>query len=167
MAGTVVASFAEKFQEQVELLLRLIARLPPDGAGWRPPETPAFSTAELLGHLFECLGGACAVLYRSAPESLAHFEALRRLPVNQPCDVVEATRRVRDYGRHLEEGFRVLTDETLGRRVPTVFVPEGETVATLLLGNLEHVVNHKFQLFSYLKRMGVAVGTADLYRFRG
>ena len=38
---------------------------------------------------------------------------------------------------------------------------------TLLLGNLEHLINHKHQLFTYLKQMGVEVTTRDLYRFRG
>ena len=53
------------------------------------------------------------------------------------------------------------------RKLPTVFVAEGETLLTLLLGNLEHVINHKHQLFMYLKLMTVSVSTEDLYRFRG
>jgi hypothetical protein len=39
--------------------------------------------------------------------------------------------------------------------VPSVFVPEGEQLATLLLGNLEHLINHKYQLFFYLKLLGI------------
>jgi hypothetical protein len=35
-----------------------------------------------------------------------------------------------------------------------VFVPQGEPLLTLLLGNLEHFINHKYQLFSYLKGKG-------------
>ena len=50
---------------------------------------------------------------------------------------------------------------------PTVFVRTGETVLTLLLGNLEHLINHKHQLFIYLKLMGAPVETRDLYCFRG
>jgi len=61
----------------------------------------------------------------------------------------------------------LLSDDDLNRRIPTVFVPEGESLLTLLLGNLEHFINHKHQLFTYLKRMGVPVGSQDLYRFRG
>jgi hypothetical protein len=53
------------------------------------------------------------------------------------------------------------------RAIPTVFVPSGEAVLTLLLGNLEHVTNHKHQLFLYLKMLGVSVTTADLYAWRG
>jgi hypothetical protein len=47
-----------------------------------------------------------------------------------------------------------------------VFVAEGESVLTLLLGNLEHLINHKHQLFMYLKLAGVKVGTPDLDQFR-
>jgi hypothetical protein len=60
-----------------------------------------------------------------------------------------------------------LQDSDLGKRVPTVFVPDGEPLLTLLLGNLEHLINHKHQLFTYVKQMGIEVSTRDLYRFRG
>jgi len=39
-------------------------------------------------------------------------------------------------------------------------------VLTLFLGNLEHLINHKHQLFACLKQMGVPVATADLYQLR-
>jgi hypothetical protein len=42
-------------------------------------------------------------------------------------------------------------------------VPAGQTLLTLLLGNLEHLINHKHQLFELLKRSGLKVDTADLY----
>ena len=74
--------------------------------------------------------------------------------------------RIDIYSAHIEEGFALLTDDDLARRVPTVFVAQGESVLTLLLGNLEHLINHKHQLFNYLKQMGVPVATPDLYRFR-
>jgi len=34
------------------------------------------------------------------------------------------------------------------------------------LANLEHLMNHKYQLFIYLKLLGVVVRTGDLYRTR-
>ena len=74
---------------------------------------------------------------------------------------------IRDrYQKHIDEGFAVLEDADLARRVPTVFVKSGELVLTLLLANLEHLINHKHQLFMYLKFMGVGVASPDLYRFR-
>jgi hypothetical protein len=48
-----------------------------------------------------------------------------------------------------------------------VFVPEGESLMTLLVGNLEHLINHKYQLFLYLKLLGLPVSSRDLYHWRG
>jgi len=86
---------------------------------------------------------------------------LRESPA--PEEIVE---RIAIYRAHIEEGFALLTDADLARRIPTIFVAQDEPVLTLLLGNLEHLINHKHQLFTYLKHMGVPVATPDLYRFR-
>jgi hypothetical protein len=88
------------------------------------------------------------------------------MPVNHDCNIPEAVDRIALYRDHIDEGFALLRDEDLARIIPTVFVASGEPVLTLLLGNLEHLINHKHQLFTYLKVMGVAVGTRDLYCFR-
>jgi len=121
----------------------------------------------LLGHLVECLAGFCAVLYAAEPRRLAHFDAMRKPTVDLNCEPAEARLQLAARGESIAEGLRLLSDDDLNRRIPTVFVPEGESLLTLLLGNLEHFINHKHQLFTYLKRMGVPVGSQDLYRFRG
>ena len=161
------ASVSAKVQEQIERTIHLIGLVPEAQAEWRPPISGAWSIGELLGHLLDCLAGFCAVLYAAHPDRLPHFAELRSLPVNQVCGPEEARRRIDVYGRHIEEGFAVLRDSDLGRKLPTVFVADGESVLTLLLGNLEHLINHKHQLFMHLKLLGVNVGTPDLYQFRG
>ncbi len=160
LAGAVYA----KIEEQVERTLHLVGLV--TDAEWRPPIGGAWSVGELLGHLLDCLAGICAVLYTAHPSELSHFVDLQSLPVNFACTPEEARERIEDYGARLAEGFAVLRDSDLGRRLPTVFVPEGEAVLTLLLGNLEHLINHKHQLFMYLKLAGANVGTPDLYHFR-
>jgi len=122
---------------------------------------------DLLGHLLECMAGFCALLYSMNSRQLAHFVELRRLPVNRFCEVDEARTRIGEYMSHIEEGFALLNDADLVKLLPTVFAPEGEPILTLLLGNLEHLINHKYQLFIYLRLLGVHVGTRELYRFRG
>ena len=119
------------------------------------PSPGAWPTRELVGHLLDCISGFCAVLSAAEPERLAHFAKLRQMPAT-----------IEIYRSHIEEGFALLTDADLARRVPTVFVAQGEPVLTLFLGNLEHLINHKHQLFTYLKQMGMPVATPDLYRFR-
>jgi hypothetical protein len=154
-----------KLQEQIALTERLLKQIPDDKLHWQPlPES--FRIGDLLGHLLECLAGFCAALYALRPDELAHFAALRQLSVNHRCTVDEAECRIRDYQKHLEEGFALLNDRELARRLPTLFVKEGETAMIILLGNLEHFINHKYQLFFYLKLLGISVASADLYHFR-
>lgn len=162
LAGAVAA----KIQEQIERTVHLIGLVPADRLQWSPPIPEAWTFGELLGHLLDCLAGVCAVLYSAHPEELAYFMELRALPVNCACGPDEARERIDVYRAHIEQGFAVLTDDDLVRRLPTVFVAEGEPVLTLLLGNLEHLINHKHQLFMYLKLAGIHVATPDLYRLR-
>lgn len=161
-----------KVREQVERTQHLLPLIPRDTLDWQPlgsgAGTPEVrSVGSLLGHILDCLAGICATLFALHSAELAHFTRLRTLPVNHRCAVDEARGRICEYMEHIEEGFALLTNEELERRIPTVFVPDGEAVFTVLLGNLEHLINHKFQLFFYLKMLGVQVGTRDLYHLRG
>jgi hypothetical protein len=154
-----------KVREQVELIDGLIEKLPEEQLAGIPA-AGGWSASRLLGHLLDCLAGMCAVLYAANPEALEHFGRLRGLPVNHCCGREEARGRLRQYGSSIAEGFAILTDADLARPIPTVFVPAGEPLLSLVLGNLEHITNHKHELFTRLKLMGVPAGTADLYRFR-
>ena len=161
------AALAAKIAEQVDRTVHLIGFVPEDCLAWAPPIGGAQTLGGLLGHLMDCLAGFCAVLHAAHPQELAHFAALRELPLNRARTPAEACECLAVYRRHLDEGFALLTDEGLGRVLPTVFVPAGESVMTLLLGNLEHLVNHKHQLFMYLKLLGQDLATPDLYCLRG
>jgi uncharacterized damage-inducible protein DinB len=151
-------SLLAKIQEQIDKTEHLLALVPADRLDWTPAYPGAWSVGAVVAHLVYSLTGFCAVLAAVEPERLAHFERLRSKDAVTNTDI---------YRRHIEEGFALITDADLGKSIPTVFVAGGETVLTLLLGNLEHLINHKHQLFSYLKEMGVAVGTPDLYCLRG
>jgi DinB family protein len=166
MASLLCGSILAKIHEQIERAAHLVLLLPPERLDWTPSVRDSWSTARVLGHLLECLAGFCAVLAAVNPERLAHFSRLREMPVNHACSSAEAINRIALYRSHIDEGFAWLTDADLARLVRTVFVKDGEPVVTLLLGNLEHLINHKHQLFTYLKLMGVEVGTRDLYCFR-
>jgi GNAT superfamily N-acetyltransferase len=158
MSSLLKTSLLTKIQEQIDRTAHLVHRLPPEGVTGAP---------ELMGHMLECLAGFCAVLSAANPGRLTHFEKLRDLPVNHACGAEEALLRIRAYRMHIEAGFALLDDAALTRLLPTIFVPQGETLLTLLLGNLEHLINHKHQLFSMIKQAGVSVGTPDLYVLRG
>ena len=147
-----------KIQEQIDRTVHLINLLPEDRLD-RPIQL-------LLGHLLDCLAGICAVLVAVQPEKLASFNRLRETRIETPQTVRDGRDGLALYQKHIDAGFAVLEDADLARRIPTAFVKSGESVLTLLLGNLEHLINHKHQLFMYLKLMGASVASEDLYRFR-
>jgi hypothetical protein len=159
-------SLLAKIHEQIDGAGHLARLVPPDRMDWAPAIPGAWPVGVLLGHLLDCMAGFCAVLTAFEPQRLAHFVNLRELPVNHRCAPDEADRRMAIYRAHIDEGFLLLRDSHLGQQVPTVFVEQGESLLTLMLGNLEHLVNHKHQLFTYLKLLGVSVASRDLYRFR-
>jgi hypothetical protein len=168
MAEPLCMSVLAKIHEQIERTEHLIGLLPPENLDWGPSQLGfnCWPTAKLLGHLMECLAGFCAVLFAANPEQLPHFSRLRDMRVNHWCEASEARDRIALYRAHIDEGFGLLRDTDLTRCLPTVFVSAGEPVLTLLLGNFEHLVNHKHQLFTYLKLMGAGIATRDLYQFR-
>ena len=148
------AALLEKIREQIERTSHLVGLVPEAQQDWMP-SSGAWTTRELISHVLDCISGFSAVLAAAEPHRLAHFAKLR-----------EMQGTIEIYNNYIAEGFPLLTDADLARRIPTVFVAQGEPMLTLFLGNLEHLINHKHQLFTYLKQMGVPVATPDLYRFR-
>lgn len=130
-----------------------------------PPIPGAWPVHRLLNHLLDCAAGFCAVLAAVYPEPLAHFQELKKLLRNKQGTVAETQQNLHVFLAYVDEGFAILEDRDLERIIPTVFVKDGLPVLTLLLGNLEHFINHKYQLLVYLKLMGHALGTSDIYSF--
>lgn len=170
-ANKIAIAVREKILEGIERTIHLIGLVPSDRLDWFPT-TSSFSSGRslalghLLGHLLDSAAGFCAVLFAAYPLKLKEFAALRDLQVNHSCQPSEAVTRLREYSAFISRGFEYCNDKDLGRAVPTIFVPSGEPLITLLLGNFEHLSNHKYQLFFYLRQFGVRVDSSDLYRFR-
>jgi hypothetical protein len=164
-------SVRDKILETIERTHHLVSLTPPAQLLWRPEaaggQTVGIELGHLLGHLLSCMAGFCAALHAAFPSELSEMKELRALAVDHSCSPDEARGRIESYSRHIAKGFSHCADEDLGRKIRTVFVPGGETLLTILLGNLEHLTNHKYQLFFYLKLLGLKVETHDLYRLRG
>ncbi len=165
-----VSSMAEKVMESIERSEHLVSLVPANLLGWRPQLPPGMPEAKdlgrILGHLLECVAGFCAAFYGAFPADLADFLELRAMAVAESGSVIEVREKIKLYQVQIRRGFQCCTDEDLRRRIPTVFVPDGQTLLTVLLGNLEHLINHKYQLFFYLKLAGLKVGSQDIYKWR-
>jgi len=167
MANGLCTAFLGKIDDQVERVEHLVSLVPPGALAWTPPIPRAFSVSVLLGHVLDCLAGFCAVLYAANPQKLGRLLELKELPANQPMDPQRAAAFLARYRGGIHEGFALLADSDLERKVPTVFVPDGEPLLSLLLINCEHLASHKYQLFLYLRMLGREVGSRDLFRFSG
>jgi hypothetical protein len=166
-----VLAMKNKVLETIERTDHLVSLVPVDRLQWRPEtpsgQPPASDLGHLVGHLLDCMAGFCAAFYAAFPSDLADFLEFRSMTVNQSCSPEKARPSIKIYAGLIERGFGSCTNGDLARKIPTVFVPEGETLLTILLGNLEHLVNHKYQLFLHLKLAGVAVTSRDIYKWRG
>ncbi len=165
-----VSSLAEKVMETIERTEHLVSLVPGDLLELRP-ELPAKmretnDLGHVLAHLPVCLSGFCAAFYRAFPVELADFLELRAIIVNESSSPVETREKIKLYKTQIQRGFHCCGDDDLARRIPTLFAPEGQTLLTVLLGNLEHLINHKYQLFFHLKLAGLKVGSQDIYRWR-
>lgn len=168
MANDISTLLLFKLREQVERTEHLMSLIPPGEFEWAPHlpfvnQPNVFQLNELLCHLTECLKGFCAALYANHSGRLAHFVQLREMQADASAGIQESRMRLRLYMAHVEEGFTLITDDDLRCEIPTVFAPQGEALLTILLGNLEHYINHKYQLFFYLKMLGLPLKTHDLY----
>jgi hypothetical protein len=167
----IVDSVKDKILETIERTDHLVSMAPAGRLAWRPAvhenEAGAMDLGHLLGHLLSCMAGFCAALHAAFPVELSAMGELKALTVDHSCAPDETRKRIEVYSRHIAKGLAHCAEADLGRKIRTVFVPEGETLLTLLMGNLEHLTNHKYQLFFYLKLLGVRAGTADLYCLRG
>jgi uncharacterized damage-inducible protein DinB len=162
------ACLGHKIKGSVERTNHLIGLVPSDRLDWCPSAQQGqgigiFTLGELLGHLADCVAGFCAALLATFPAELADFSNLRQVCTVAVHAPEETRERIAVLSRCIERGFGACTDSALSRKVVTVFAPEGEALLGILLGNFEHLTNHKHQLFLYLRLLGLPIGTEDLY----
>lgn len=152
--------------EDAGLIGELFLLAPAGCEEWAPPGIDAFPVNRLAAHIVESFAGVCACLYKLHPEPLAHFEALAVRTANLTAlSPADAAVLLADCRAAAAEGFALVTDADLARRLPTVFSPEGQRFAAVLLVNWKHLLHHGYQLFFYWKLLGVPVSTRHLYRF--
>jgi uncharacterized damage-inducible protein DinB len=143
-----------------EDLLRLI---PPDKIEWKPTES-SFTLGQQIAHL----SGARRVYARGIATGQWEFKSMReRFVLNRRTPSVTVNEAVEELqkgyaefrsllGSLSEEEFNngEIDSPQLGR------VPRWR-VAMLAI---EHHLNHKAEIFMYLKLLGVSVNTGNLYR---
>jgi hypothetical protein len=141
----------------------LIKMVPADKLAWRPQ--PNFmSLGQLICHLSAGMGEEMGCMLTGkwpfTGEQMGEMMKLENLP---SCDVAEALSKLEKDKTALRELLDGLSEDAFtNQHVSTPWGWQGklETMAILFR---EHFTNHKMQLFTYLKLLGLPVDTSTLY----
>jgi hypothetical protein len=140
-----------------ETMLKMV---PPDKLDWKP--SPNFmSMGQLICHLGDGIGTELRMLINNSwpkPEEMA--EAMKQMAA---CSVAEALAKLEKDKSTLRDVLAGVTEEDFANKI--VSVPWGwkSKMEKMALDFREHFVNHKMQLFTYLKLLGFPVNTETLY----
>ena len=152
---------------------KLMAMVEEKTLGWKPATGSNWmTTGQLLKHLVE----SCGVCFRGFikgewPEVVDNVRDLppeAQLPPAEMLPAVtsldEAVRLLhRDKQLAVEMLSRCSEEELAGKPAPAPWDPTGVVLGRRLLQMVEHMKQHKSQLFYYLKLQGKPVNTADLW----
>jgi uncharacterized damage-inducible protein DinB len=154
--------FCELVMENYEPAEKLIGMVPADKLNWRPGPT-FMSTGQVLCHLSDGLGGGFEMLLSGkwpSMEEMAEGMKLENLPSCSPREALDKLEKDKRILRQVLEG---VSEQDFTNKV--VSVPWGVTakMERMAIHFLEHFTNHKMQLFTYLKLLGLPVDTQTLY----
>jgi uncharacterized damage-inducible protein DinB len=151
--------YAELQLAPTEPLFRLV---PPEQKDWKPTEG-SFTAGQLMFHMAYALKFNADGIQKNewAMPSLRHvFITNRRTP---SADVQECIDLYRVNSRHFLDLFSVMSEEEfLLGELDTLQLGRAQKWKMALFA-LEHHLNHKAELFMYLKLMGVNVTSKELY----
>jgi hypothetical protein len=140
----------------------MLKMVPPDKLNWKP--APNFmSLGQLICHLSDGIGTELRMAIENSwpkPEEMSGLPDLAKMPA---CDAQEALIRLEKDKTTLRDILAGVTEEEFANKI--VSVPWGwkSNLERMALDFREHFVNHKMQLFTYLKLLGLPVNTETLY----
>jgi hypothetical protein len=141
---------------------KMLKMIPPDKLEWKP--APNFmSMGQLICHLSDGIG---TELRMAIDNSWPQREEMTGPPElgNMPsCNVQEAMAKLEKDKTTLKDILAGVTEEEFAGKI--ISVPWGwkSPLERMALDFREHFVNHKMQLFTYLKMLGLPVNTETLY----
>ena len=137
----------------VENMLKMI---PADKLDWKPGKS-FMSFGELIAHICDGIGSELKMLVtgdwpKHSPESL--------MPT---CTAAEGLAKLEKDKSVLRELIAGISEEDFENREVTTPWGMSGTIEKMGFDFREHFTNHKMQLFTYLKLLGLPVNTQTLY----
>jgi len=141
---------------------KLIRMVPADKLNWQPG--PAFmNTGQLLCHLSEGIGGGLEMVLTGNWPSTKEMEEGMKLENLPSCSPQAALDKLEKDKKILSQVLDGMSEEDFTNKVFSVPWGWKAKMERMALGFLEHFTNHKMQLFTYLKLLGLPVNTETLY----
>ena len=137
----------------------LLKMVPADKLDWKPG--PTFMTlGQLICHLSTGIGTELKMLINNSWPKPEEMSAQGQMP---SCGIKEALANIEKDKITLREVLAGVTEKDFATKI--VSTPWGfqGNLEKMSLDFREHFVNHKMQLFTYLKLLGFAVNTETLY----
>jgi hypothetical protein len=157
---------AKQFVEYAESIHRpsakLISLAPAGKLDWKPAPGNYMTLGQLLHHVAGCPGAFVAAVNNAFPPP----EAFRKWVEEDLKNTKTPEAAGRELSRGWDEAKVVLSGVSDGDfQARMVTVPWGPPMPLwrTCLGMAEHWANHKYQLFFYLKLLGLPVNTMTLY----
>jgi uncharacterized damage-inducible protein DinB len=154
--------FYEVVMENFRPAEKLIGMVPADKLKWQPGPT-FMSAGQVICHLSDGLGGGFEMMLSGQWPSMEEMEEgmkLENLPSCSPQEALDKLEKDKIILRRVLDG---MGEDDFANKV--VSVPWGLKAKMELMAVhfLEHFTNHKMQLFTYLKLLGLPVNTQTLY----
>jgi hypothetical protein len=154
--------FCEIVLHSIKPAEKLIGMVPADKLDWKPG--PTFMTAgQVICHLSDGVGGGLETMMSGKWPPMEEMEAGMKLENMPACGAQEALSKLEKDKTILRATLDGMSEDDFTNRV--VSVPWGWKAKTEIMSVafLGHFNNHKMQLFTYLKLLGLPVNTEILY----
>ena len=154
--------FCEVVMQNYGPAQKLIGMVPADKLNWRPGPT-FMSVGQLVCHLSDGLGGGFEMMVSGKWPSMEEMEEGMKLENLPSCSAQEALDKLEKDKKVLRQVLHGMSEQDFTNKVfsvPWGWKAKSERMAIDFLG---HFTNHKMQLFTYLKLLGLPVNTETLY----
>ena len=141
---------------------KLIRMVPEDKINWAPGPT-FMNTGQVLGHLSEGIGGGLEMLLTGKWPSAQEMEEGMKLENLPSCNPQEALDKLEKDKKILRQVLDGVSEEDFANKVVSVPWGWNAKMERMAINFLGHFTNHKMQLFTYLKLLGLPVNTETLY----
>ena len=138
----------------------MLKMVPADKLDWKPGAN-FMTVSQLISHLADGIGTELRMLINDSWPKLEEMtEAMKQMPA---CNVQEALAKLEKDKTTLREVLAGVSEQDFANKiVKTPWGWEGK-LEKMSLDFREHFTNHKMQLFTYLKLLGLPVNTETLY----